>query len=262
MNKNKIEEKYKILEYNDYSTIEPVNSKYDYCIFFFAGFNENASKYLYLFKNFFENLQNDLLPVFKVVIPLLPKYPIEDYPKRWIMHPENYKEIFAWYSYEIITVPEGVTIKILPNKEKDEHIISLVNKEIKKFGGDTERVIFSGFSMGGKYLLNLLNVMKIKTKFNFICKSIAIPYEFPSFPSNNQITTNFKKNIFYYYFSVYDKVILFERVISSISVLKENFVKENVHIKFDLSKKHLVDANCLNYLENILKKNFLNSAKF
>ena len=46
----KTEEKFKILEYSDHMIIKPINkTKYEYCMFFFAGFNENAAKYSYLF---------------------------------------------------------------------------------------------------------------------------------------------------------------------------------------------------------------------
>ncbi len=248
----KTEERFKILEFSDYMIIKPNNKKkYEYCMFFFAGFNENAAKYSYLFKIFLENLNFDI-PL-KIVIPFLPIYKPDEYPRAWMSNPDKFSQLNAWYSYEI-TEDDDKTYKftILPNREKDQKVIKMILKEIDKLG-NSEKIILGGFSMGGRYLLEILTKMNINTKFNFVFKSSFIFY---NNPKKDEKDSPLNKNKFYCYFSANDKIAIYPRSISSVNILKTEF--GNVTVKFDNGlTTHTVDYKCLAYLENILRKEIL-----
>ena len=55
------------------------------------------------------------------------------------------------------------------------------------------------------------------------------------------------------YYSLHDKMVLFDRGVHSIGLLKNNGFKQ-VQVKIDKSKKHNVDNFCLEYLEKTLVK--------
>ena len=245
-------ERFKIYEYLDYATLLPVDDDYEDCMFFFAGFNENASKYIYLFKNFLEEFETP--PKIKIVIPFLPKYSLKDYAPYWLSKNHKDSHLYAWYNYEKIDLPEGFTIKLLPNKEKNDQVIEMVSQEIEKLGS-SEKIIFVGFSMGGRYLVEILTLMKIKTKFNIAFKSVLLIYDNPFKLGDTPESQHFKKNKFYLYYSRNEKVIPFNRGVQSISAMKANGF-QNIEVKIDNSKKHLVDIHCLIYLEEIFAKNF------
>lgn len=244
----KSEEKFKILEYSDYMVIKPNNKiKYEYSMFFFAGFNENAAKYSYLFKIFLENI-SFTLPI-KIVIPFLPTYKKEEYPSTWMTNPEKFSQINAWFNYEIhVNEDKTLKFKLLPNVEKDEKIIQMVRYEIEKLGS-SEKIIFSGFSMGGNYLLEILTKMNIKTKFNLMFKTNMVLYKKPV----GEEYSEFSKNKFYFYFSANDKIVNYTRSIDSIRILKREF--GDVKVKFDNGvTSHTVDYKCLAFLEQILSR--------
>ena len=220
-------------------------------MFFFAGFNENAAKYSYLFKIFLEQL-NFILPL-KIVIPFLPVYKPEDYPRGWMTNPDKFSQIYSWYNYEIKQLPDQTySVKIIPNVEKDEQIISCIKKEIEKLG-DTEKIILSGFSMGGRYLLEILNKLKIKTKFNIMFKTSLLLYENPL---KNEKDADMNKNRFYVYFSANDKIANYTNSMRGINILYREF--QNVKVKFDNGvTSHSVDYKCLAFLEQIFRKEII-----
>lgn len=258
-------EKFKIYEYSDHALLLPVDEDYEECLFFFAGFNENASKYIYLLKFFLESLPRLAI---KVIIPFLPRYSKEEYPTYWLREPERFQHVYAWYTYEIINLPEGFTTKINPNTEKDQFVMKMVREEIKVLGS-SNKIMFVGFSMGGRYLLQILTKLKIKTKFNLIFKSILLDYKNPYKVNNKEgkndeqpgeyedisnTSEEFNDNLFYLYYSLFDKVVQFQRGVKSIEVLKEKFKKGNVHVRTDNNNKHAVDEDCLYYLATMFKK--------
>jgi predicted esterase len=247
-------DRFKIFEYQDYAVLLPVEDDYEECMFFFAGFNENASKYIYLFKNFLEDFE--IPPKIKVVIPFLPKYSLKDYAPYWLSQNHKDSHLYAWYNYEKIDLPEGFTIKLIPNMEKDTEVIRMVKKEIEILGS-SDKIFFVGFSMGGRYLVEILSLMKIHTKFNIIFKSVLLIYDNPYKLGDSSESQKFNENKFYLYYSRNDKIVPFNRGIQSISAMKANGFK-NIQVKIDNSQKHVVDYHCLIYLEDIFSKNFSN----
>lgn len=251
-------EKYKIFEYFEYSIIEPNDGKYDFCLVFFAGFNENASKYIYLFKLFFENFEPFLK--IKIIIPMLNRYTKQDYNNA-IVPRDRKNELTNLYSWFIVftDAKSKSGFKINTNKEKDLLVKKLINKEIEKLGS-AEAIIFAGFSMGGRYLLHILTEMKIKTKFNLIFKTVVFLYENPYLETEKTEDKAFNENCFYCYYSRYDKIVQFENISKSFQTVKLGF--KNTTIRIDNNKKHIMDFNCLEYLKRILLKHLLLMEKF
>jgi len=297
---------FNILEYSEYAVIVPVDNNYDTSMFFFAGFNENASKYIYLFKNFLEaaareideeeerklgnnydhqdnnsegiknknlnfeknfnsnpgknnnnNIDNNTnskstpnLKKLKIIIPFLAKYSMDEYPSYWLSHPEKFTHLFAWYSIKVLENQKGVVrYQLIHNENKNKQVIDLINKEIIKLGS-SEDIIFCGFSMGGRYLLEILKLMKIKTKFNICFKSVIMAFENPFSNFNSIEAKKFQENNFYLYYSLNDKIVIFNRCAQSVEHLKENNFR-NIKVKVDNRRKHVVDEKCLRYLRSI-----------
>jgi predicted esterase len=242
-------ELYNILEYSEYSLLVPKDNQYDFAMVFLAGFNENASKYIYLFKFFIEDFTQSHGIKIKIIIPYLALYKKGEYPTLFIANPDRWAQFYAWYSYEVLSTQDGPIYKIIPNEEKDKLVTGLISEEIKKLGS-SEKIIMSGFSMGGRYLMEIITKMKIKTLLNVAFKSILFAYENPF----KMIKDDFNENSFYLYYSLYDKIVLYNRAVYSISVLQKNGFK-NIHVKVDKSKKHVVDNKCLEHLESLLLQN-------
>ncbi len=248
-------EKYKIFEYFEYSLIEPNNGIYDHCIIFFAGFNENASKYIYLLKLFLEKFQPFLK--IKLIIPMLNRYHREEYKKAFIPR-SGFDYIYSWFMVlKDESKPSGYSVKT--NTEKDNLIMTLINDEINKLG-NSNKIIFVGFSMGGRYLLHILTLMKIKTLFNLIFKTVVFLYENPYLLNNSENDNNFSKNNFHLYYSRYDKIVQFQNIGNSFQIVKKAF--ENSTIRLDNNKKHIVDYNCLEYFKKLLMHYLFQKEKF
>jgi predicted esterase len=236
------EEKFKILEYSEYSVLIPADNEYSFCTFYFCGFGENASKYIYLLKQFFE-FMTIKLPI-KIIIP---------YPTLYKTYgnylPDALKKvnIYSWYDFKY----ENDMYSIATDENRDSIVIDLVSKEIK-FLETSEKIMFVGFSQGGSYLLRILAKMKIKTLFNVIFKSRFPLFKNPHVNDNSKEGQVFNTNVFYLYFSRNEKVINFQYAIESIQILKKNFT--DIHIKLDNSNKHVIDYNCLSYLDKIIIK--------
>jgi predicted esterase len=216
-------------------------------MFYFAGFNENASKYLYMFKYIFEEIDIKV----KIIIPQLPKYYIPDNYMKQFGIKKN--EIYSWYSYVMIKGKQ----ELFFNYETNKLVISLINKEIETLGS-SEKLIFVGFSMGGSYLLILLLLLKIKTKFNFICKSVT--KLFKNVYKDDEEYQKFNDNLFYNYFSINERVVHFQLSIESITAQKKNF--KNVIIRADNGKRHFFDEKVIQYFKEVLMKNIGTKAKF
>jgi len=251
-------EKYKIFEYFDYSIIEPNDGRYEYCFVFFAGFNENAAKYVYLLKLFFENFEKFLK--IKIIIPMLNHYTKEDYLNAVIPRDRknNINNLYSWF---IVNKSEDDKsgYKIKTNTNKDALVIKLVNEEIKKLGS-SEKIIFSGFSMGGRYMLYIITQMKIKTLFNVIFKTVIFLYENPYLNNVFEDDKIFNENKMYLYYSRYDKIVQYENIIKSFQITSKAF--KNSTIRIDNNKKHILDFNCLEYLRILLKKYIITKEKF
>lgn len=251
-------EKYKIFEYFDFSIIEPNDGKYDHCLVFFAGFNENASKYIYLFKLFFENFEPFLK--IKIIIPMLNRFTKDDY-KNAVIPQDRKNNLINLYSWFIVFKDETSSsgYKIVSNTEKDLLVKKLVNEEIKKLGS-SEKIIFAGFSMGGRYLLKILTEMKIKTMFNLIFKTYFFLYENPYLNGETEEDNKFNHNNLHCYYSRYDKIVQFENISKSFQIVKKAF--KNTTMRLDNNKKHIVDFNCLEYLRSLLMQYLIRSNKF
>ena len=251
-------EKYKIFEYFDFSIIEPNDGKYDFCLVFFAGFNENASKYIYLFKLFFENFEP--YQKIKIIIPMLNRVTKDDYIDAVIPR-DRKKDLINLYTWFIVFKDESSNTgyKITSNPEKDLLVKRLVNKEIKKLGS-SEKIIFAGFSMGGRYLLKILTEMKIKTMFNLIFKTVVFLYENPYLTGESDEDKKFNDNNLHCYFSRYDKIVQFENISKSFQIVKKAFNKSTMRL--DNNKKHIMDFNCLEYLRSLLMQYLMKNEKF
>jgi len=254
---NKVE-KYKIFEYFDFSIIEPNNGKYEYCMVFFAGFNENASKYIYLFKLFFENFEP--FQKIKIIIPMLNRVTKDDY-KNAVIPRDRKKDLNNLYSWFIVFKDElsDSGYKITSNPQKDLLVKKLVSDEVKKLGS-SEKIIFAGFSMGGRYLLKILTEMKIKTMFNIILKTVVFLYDNPYLNGESEEDRKFNDNNLHCYYSRYDKIVQFDNISKSFQILKRVFPKTTIRI--DNNKKHIVDFNCLEYLRILLMQYLITNGKF
>jgi hypothetical protein len=250
-------ERFKIMEYMDFSIILPVDGKYDLCLFFFAGFNENSSKYVYLFKHFFELLNFEIK--IKIVIPTLPKYEVGlekgQYPTHFMKKPKKFKQVYAWFSYSL---DNGIMNHIF-NTEKDNFVVKLIRKEIKILGSE-DKLIFSAFSMGGGYLLHMLELTMIKTRFNFIIKSPVGRFGnlFKNLTREEEEKIN--SNFFHLILSYGDKVVPFEYAIQNYREFKKKFT--NVTLKVDNGKRHVVDYNSLALFEDLIRKHCKEEVKF
>jgi predicted esterase len=247
-----IEELYKVLEYSDYAVIEPKDGEYDYALFFFAGFNENASKYIYLFKNFFESTKERFK--IKVIIPFLPV--ATNYPKKFVYKAHKFKELHSWYSFKEL---DNGKFEIIRFTETDNKVVNLIKKEIKKLKS-SERIIMSGFSMGGRYLLEILSMMKIKTKFNILFKTMVLQYENKLKNIDTEEAKAFNENKFYIYISTGDKVVPITHTLNSVRIMKNEF--KYVQAKTDNGKKHTVDFMALSYFEKVLMSNLTERSNF
>ena len=244
-------ENYKIYEYTDGTIIEPVDDKHDFTMIFFSGFNENASKYLFLFKSFFEDYDYKI----RIVIPNMPIYTVSRENITPFMSIKNKSQsFFSWYDFSI----NDGNIKIVYNEEKDNFIVNLIEKEIKKLKGNSEKLIFAGFSQGGRYGLHILTKMKLKVAFFVLFKSMIYSYENP-FLEGDPTAISFMQNNFHLYISLNDKIINLPNSFRTIDTFRKSMFKFT--IKVDNGKKHAVDEHCLIYLENLLYKYIMNDFK-
>jgi predicted esterase len=236
------EEKFKVLEYSDYSVVVPSDNEYNFCMFYFAGFGENASKYIYLLKQFFE-FMTIKLPI-KIIIPYSTYYKTYG-----TFLPDSYRRlnVYSWYDWKF----ENNNYVMANDEARDNIIKELVLKEIN-FLESSERIIFAGFSQGGYYLLHILTQLKIKTLFNVIFKSNFPMYKNPHLGDESKEGIAFNANLFYCYFSRNEKIVNFNSSVQAIQTLKKNF--KYVEIKIDNSSKHVVDYNCLAYFHTIIVK--------
>lgn len=249
------QENYKIFDNSEFATILPNDDIYEYALFFFAGFNEDATKYIYILKLFIEEFSEIHKIKLKIIIPFLPIYKKEEYNTSWIVNPTKFTKFYAWYSFTVTNTSQGPKFQIIYNEEKNIQVIKLISDEIKLLGS-SEKIIFTGFSMGGRYLLELLTILKIKTLFNVAFKSMFTAYVNPH---KDALESSFNENFFYLYYSLYDKTVIFNRALTAITTLKENGLI-NVKVKIDSSKKHIVDKKCLVHLEDLLVRKIKNNS--
>lgn len=244
-------EKYKIYEFSRHSELRLIKEEYSHAFIFFAGFNEFASKYIYLFKSFFEKMENCNI---KIIIPNIP-----------ILTRENTSSLISnefqdttisvnsWFYHISDKNNEGTKAdktvnKAIINSEIREYIVQLINKEIKILGGE-DKIIFGGFSQGGQYLINfILDYTRIKSCFNIIFKSPLDQYKLAEI--KNDKDKIFMDNFFFLFYSRLEKVVPFHYGIRTYQSLSSQF--ENVYVKFDNGKHHVLDNECLEYFEEVL----------
>ena len=137
---------------------------------------------------------------------------------------------------------------------KDKLIKRLIDKE-KAILGDTEKFIFIGFSMGGRYLIYVLEKYKIKTKFNIIFKSPM--FMFKSKRSEDNLSqgdslelAKYFENKFFLIYSKNDRFCVIQDGLGTYYTLKNEF--NSIKLKIDNGYKHIVDYNCLELLRESL----------
>ena len=242
-------ERYKLFEYSKHSELILRKGNHEYTLFFFAGFNEAASKYVYLFKYFFERMHD--LKV-KVVIPYLPTYKSTDEEMKPFLEGKTPKNenfsLNSWFYFEGKIRDEDGNYLYKTNEKTDKYILNLISKEIKILG-NTEKIIFGAFSQGGVYLMRIiLENLKIKTLFNVIFKSPVFHYE--NKKKENSKNLVFNSNHFHLYYSRFEKVLPFDFCIKSYQKFKDQF--EHVFVSYDNNKHHVVNQECLDFFEKLL----------
>lgn len=234
-------EKYKVYEYSNHAELVLHKERHTHTFIFFAGFNEFASKYIYLFKSFFEKLEDIKI---KIVIPYLPSYNHKDEEVQNMINNGRFTTINSWLYRK---VDEKGEFTVHTNEEIRAHIINLITKEIKEIGA--EKIIFGAFSQGGLYLSKfILDSLKIKTCFNVIFKSPIVFYQNSVKENDKQFL--FNSNHFHLFYSRLDKVVSFDMAVNSYRKFKSQF--NNVFVKYDNSNHHVVDYACLEYLEELI----------
>ena len=150
---------YSIIKNENYFCLQPIENKYDYSIFFFGGFTSYPQYYIKGLLEFIEKISDSSNIKFKVILPILDKYPKESivyfrpFNKNLIF--TNY--IYSWFNYEF---ENNICLKYKTNKEKDDLIKKLIQDEINILGSE-EKLIFVGHSMGGRYILHIIEEMQI-----------------------------------------------------------------------------------------------------
>lgn len=119
---------------------------------------------IYLLNYYLE--KNEIYFKVKIIIPMLNIYSAEEY--QWFP-PEKRTTVYSWISYMEDKNKKGTYIWNT-DKKKDDLIKNLIKNEIKKLNNDTERIIFVGFSMGGRYMLKILNELNIRILLQEIIK--------------------------------------------------------------------------------------------
>jgi predicted esterase len=226
-------DKYKLMEYSTHSELIPIKGEYNYAFCFFAGFNEHASKYIYLLKNFLEF--NNFFDI-KVIIPNLPQYDIEQ-TKVFS------NKVHTWYTKYISSLSSLKDIQEASNKETDTLIKNLILKEIQKLGS-SKKIIIAAFSQGCFYaLMSILASMNIEVCFLALFKSpLKLTFDF-------SIYKNIISNHIHLYMSRFDKIVNYSLVLEAYQILKVYF--PSLFITSDNGKKHELDSDCLIYLKKL-----------
>lgn len=235
-----IKEKYKIYEFSSHCelVLADPDQIQTHSIFFFAGYNEHASKYLYLFKSFFESVEIN----FKIIFPYLPSYTIDEVG---FSSNQKFSSIQSWYRSELSKVSQDP--KIFSDQVLTEFINKYIRKEAELLGG-TEKIILMGFSQGGFYLLDQI-LCNLKSRFMF-CMIIKSPSHYFVNPYKTENESPINQNHFYLYYSRFEKVVSFYSAMLSLNKMKDQF--PYVVFQFDNGRKHEVDIDCLNYMKTVL----------
>jgi hypothetical protein len=245
---------YFIRNHKFFISIEPENRiKHRYTIFFFCGFTMHPNFYVSQFFNFIKNYTEKTRVYFKIILPVPNKYLKETFT---YFRPFNKsliktKFIYSWFNYQLEN--ENCS-KYLTEYQKDDFIKNLILQEISLIGGG-EQIIFIGHSMGGRYILHLLDEMKMKTKLNVLFKSYIFLYKNrkDDFYLNLKNYSDVKNdNIIYSYFSKRDPIADLSQAEKSFKLLKIEF--SNVLTHLDESDTHMFDDKCFKYLEELFDK--------
>lgn len=247
---------YSTFKNKDYLCIKPNEDKYDYSIFFFGGFRSHPNFYHERILNFFEEFSKSSKLKFKIIIPVLPKYQkdIFNYFRFFDKNTVVGKDIYSWFNYDF---EDDICVGYTTNEDKDEYIKSLIIQELEKFNNNDEKLIFIGHSMGGRYLLHIIEQMQLKPKFNLLFKSYLFLYRnrrvnnyYSDEEKNNAKFKRFFENKFYLYFSKDDKIATLNMGHKSYDLLHDLF--ENIHLTLDESNSHDLDAHSFTFLKNTL----------
>lgn len=238
--------KLRLFEYSTHSELIPSNKIYSHCLFFFSGFNENSSKYVYLLKNF---LEDNNFNTIKVILPNLPSYDTRlDKYKGKIDNDftKKFPIISSWYSKSILEISsQDSFVNEFINKENQDFILNLLKKE-HEFLGNYDKIIISGFSQGALYsLVNILTIINKKMCFVLLFKG-AIINKIELIYSNDCLL-----NHIHYFYSRFDKL-------ANVIIGIENFQKvkkifNHCFITFDDGNLHEVDKQSLLYFKKVIK---------
>jgi predicted esterase len=221
----------------------PKTEEYKRCIFFFCGWKEKPKKYAQHFKNF---LEKENLPNIKIIMPSAPIYNSKD------MVPVDFKfkdtkmatrTLSAWFQFHLDHKlrTQGMTY----NKEKDLEISSLILQESEILGG-TEKIILAGFSMGGRYVLHLCDLLYLKFNSIILYKCLYTVYQ------KNQEEEKLRIQNIYYLFSIHDEVITCDSSLRTIAVLKQ-IKPATLRIKIDNIRNHtIMEGGAMQMLKEVL----------
>jgi len=203
---------------------------------------------------------------FKLYIPMLDIFKRDEYPKSIMINYEDDKQykFFSWFDY---IIHKDNRIEQVTKPDKDALIKDLFDNE-KKILKDTEKIIFMGFSQGGRYILYFLERFNIKTKFNIFFKSFISldnlrkkkENKIDNKSNNNDNAKDYSpylSNKFYCIYSRNDKFCNLQDGLKNYFVFKNEFSEVNMRINND--HKHIMDYNCIEYLKDILLKEIINT---
>lgn len=235
-----VKEKYKIYEFSSHCelVLADPDQIQTHSIFFFAGYNEHSSKYLYLFKSFFEDVNIN----FKIIFPYLPTYKMDQVG---FSTNQKFTSVQSWYRSELSKA--SLNPKIFRDQTQTDFITKFIQSEAEYLGG-TEKIILMGFSQGGFYLLDAI-LCSLKAKFLF-CMCIKSPSHYFTNPEKDKSDSLINQNHFYLYYSKFEKVVSFYSAMLSLNKLIGQLPHVTFH--FDNGRKHEVDIECLNYLKTVI----------
>jgi len=184
---------------------------------------------------------------------MLDIYAKDDYPNSYMVNynDERKHKLYSWFNF---TFFKGKSMNFVTQDYKDKLIKRIIDKE-KAILGDTEKFIFVGFSMGGRYLIHVLEKYNIKTSFNVIFKSPIFMFKSKRSKDNllgceSQELAKYFQNKFFLIYSKYDKFCIIQDGLKTYYILKNEF--NSTKLRIDYGSKHIVDNNCIEFLKETL----------
>lgn len=151
------------------------NEDYSKAIFFFVGFQQRTSQFVDSLKQLIKSI--NLFGTKLVIVsnkPYEPHYTVQN-----ILSDEEAKTLSEIRSYFRKEREEdsGIISKPLWDSNLDLLVVKLILKEYRKLGKDWNKIIFIGFSMGGRYALHLVELLNSKIYALVILKSFITNFK-------------------------------------------------------------------------------------